>query len=101
METPASLLVGKPLHILAVALVFIVAHGLLRATRAGSTAHPRAPLEAAYPPSRSAVDTRRPVPAPPATSGPGEPCIALVVTPENPPSNAFTRFSHAWRAACE
>lgn len=44
METLGSLLVGRPLHIMAVALVFVVAHLLLRWTRAGSAAHPRALL---------------------------------------------------------
>lgn len=44
METLASLLVGRPLHILSIALVFFAAHVLLRATGAGSAAHPRALL---------------------------------------------------------
>jgi hypothetical protein len=44
METLASLLVGRPLHILLIALAFLVAHVLLRATGIGSTAHPRALL---------------------------------------------------------
>lgn len=44
METLASLLVGKPLHILLIASAFAVAHVLLRATGAGSVAHPRALL---------------------------------------------------------
>jgi hypothetical protein len=40
METPASLLVGKPLHILAIALVFVVAHLLLRRVCRASTRAP-------------------------------------------------------------
>lgn len=44
MNTLASLLVGRPLHILLIALAFAVAHVLLRATGTGSTAHPRALL---------------------------------------------------------
>jgi len=47
MDTLASLLVGKPLNILAVALVFVTAEALLRATGAGSSAHPRALLAVA------------------------------------------------------
>ena len=44
METLASLLVGKPLHILLIALAFVVGHFLLRATGMRSVAHPRALL---------------------------------------------------------
>ena len=44
MDTLASLLVGKPLHILLIASAFAVAHVLLRVSGMGSTAHPRALL---------------------------------------------------------
>ena len=44
METLASVLVGKPLHILLIALAFAGAHVLLRATSMGSATHPRALL---------------------------------------------------------
>ena len=44
MDTLASLLVGKPLHILLIASAFAVAHVLLRVIGMGSTAHPRALL---------------------------------------------------------
>lgn len=44
MQTLASLLVGRPLHVLAIALAFVVAHTLLRSTGTGSGAHPRALL---------------------------------------------------------
>jgi hypothetical protein len=44
MEALSSLLVGQPLNILLVALLFLAAHVLLRATGSGSAAHPRALL---------------------------------------------------------
>ena len=44
MEMLSSLLVGKPLNILAVAIVFPVSHFLLRLTGIGSDRHPRALL---------------------------------------------------------
>jgi hypothetical protein len=47
MELLASLFVGKPLHILAVALVFLAGHLLLRLTALGVGRHPRPLLFAA------------------------------------------------------
>lgn len=47
MKVLASLLVGKPLHILLIAAVLVIAHVLLRAAGVGSKAHPRALLVAA------------------------------------------------------
>jgi len=42
METLSSLLVGRPLTILAMALVFLAVHVVLRLTRGESVRHPRA-----------------------------------------------------------
>jgi hypothetical protein len=47
MEFLASLFVGKPLHILGVALVFLAGHLLLRLTALGGGRHPRPLLFAA------------------------------------------------------
>jgi hypothetical protein len=41
METLASVFVGRPLNILAVALVFLAGHLLLRLTALGAGRHPR------------------------------------------------------------
>lgn len=47
METLASIFVGRPLNILAVALVFLAGHLLLRFTALGAGRHPRPLLWAA------------------------------------------------------
>jgi hypothetical protein len=47
MELLASMFVGKPLNILAVALVFLAGHLLMRLTALGVGRHPRALLVAA------------------------------------------------------
>jgi len=44
MQMLSSLLVGKPLNILAVAVMFLVGHFLLRLAGTGSTRHPKALL---------------------------------------------------------
>jgi hypothetical protein len=47
MQALASLLVGKPLHVLVVSLAFLAGHLLLRFTALGSGRHPRPLLLAA------------------------------------------------------
>jgi hypothetical protein len=47
VQTLASLFVGRPLNILAVALVFVAGHVLLRFTSGGPRRHPAALLVAA------------------------------------------------------
>jgi hypothetical protein len=47
MDLLSSLFVGKPVHILAVAGVFLLVHFLLRITGLGSFHHPRALIVAA------------------------------------------------------